>query len=51
MERFVVHDSCKLTYGEFYHYMELACCRYAERHPERAQELEASLKKYAERFL
>lgn len=51
VECFVVHDSCRLTYGEFYHYMELACCRYSERHPESAQELEASLRKYAERFL
>ena len=24
VECFVVYDSCKLTYGEFYHYMELA---------------------------
>ena len=40
VECFVVHDSCRLTYGEFYHYMELACGRYAERFPEKAQELE-----------
>ena len=51
MECFVVHDSCRLTYGEFYHYMELACGRYAERHPERAQELETDLARYAARFL
>ena len=51
VECFVVHDSCRLTYGEFYHYMELACGRYAERFPERAQELKTNLARYAARFL
>lgn len=51
VECFVVHDSCKLTYGEFYHYMELACRRYAERFPERALELEGYLERYIARFL
>ena len=51
VECFVVHDSCRLTYGEFYHYMELACRRYAERFPERAHELEGYLEGYVARFL
>ena len=51
MECFVVHDSCKLSYGEFYHYMELACRRYAERFPEKARELETDLARYVARFL
>ncbi len=51
VECFVVHDSCRLTYVEFFHYMELACRRYAERHPERASELEEDLEKYTVRFL
>ena len=51
VECFVVHDSCTLTYDEFYHYMELACRRYAKHFPEKAQELETDLEKYAARFL
>ena len=51
VECFVVRDSCRLTYGEFFHYMELACRRYAERFPEKAHELEGYLERYIARFL
>ncbi|MBR2682840.1 MAG: hypothetical protein IKE22_06205 [Atopobiaceae bacterium] len=41
VEYFVVHDSCRLTYGEFFHYRELACRRNVERFPEKSHELGA----------
>ena len=49
-ECFVVHDSCTLTYSEFYHYMELVCQRFAKHFPAKAQEIEEDLEKYATRF-
>lgn len=51
VECFVVHDSCKLTFKEFFYYMKLACERYAARFPEKSQELQEDLGKYAARFL
>lgn len=51
VECFLMGDSCKLTHGEFFHYMNLACERYAKRFPERKQELADCLKAYSTRFL
>ena len=51
VECFLPGGSCRLSYAEFYHYMRLACERYAERHPKRATELGKHLAEYAERFL
>lgn len=42
---------CKLTYAEFYGYLETACARYSRRHPAARASLEVSLADYRKRFL
>ena len=51
VECYLMDDSCKLTYAEFYHYMELACERYASRFPDSKEGLLSALDAYKERFL
>jgi hypothetical protein len=51
VECYVVDDRCHLTYAELYHYLELACGRYAARHESAREQLERSLRAYRERFL
>jgi len=51
VECYLVDESCKLTYAEFYHYMELACERYASRFPDSKEGLLSALDAYKERFL
>ena len=47
----VVNDSCSLSYAEFGHYLEIACSRYALRHPETADQFEKALNAYRKTFL
>ena len=51
VECYLLEDSCKLTYAEFYHYMSTACRRFELRFPEVIDELEEALGAYRESFL
>ena len=51
VECYAVDSVCRLTYAEFYHYVELACKRYAQRYESARESLEASLCAYREHFL
>ena len=51
VECFLLDDACRLTYDDFFHYMKIACERYAARFPEKTHEFEECLNEYAARFL
>jgi len=51
VECFLLDNSCRLTFLEFYQYMKLAFTRYSERHPECAEELENDSRRFADLFL
>ena len=51
VECYAVDTVCRLTYAEFYRYVELACERYFQRCESARGSLEASLRAYRKRFL
>lgn len=51
VECYAVGSACRLTYADFYRYVELACERYSQRRPSARKSLEKTLLAYRERFL
>ncbi len=51
VECYAVGSTCRLTYAEFYSYVELACERYSQRYESAHKPLEESLNAYRKRFL
>lgn len=51
VECYAVDTVCRLTYAEFYRYVELACERYSQRYESAREPLDASLYAYRKRFL
>lgn len=51
VECYAADSVSRLTYAEFYSYVEIACERYSQRFPAASEPLEESLCGYKKRFL